>query len=154
MEIVRKHEYYQSRETHFPGLDSRNAGTTIKHIQRYSRHSCQRNKVGKESLSNTQLKGLAKVLGGGNQSLSEEPDKTPEAGAIDNGLEDTEERCIKLREENWTTVDLKEYNTDGEEAKYLHTHQNEEELTTNEQINGENMKEAKFKFLMHLKTLI
>ena len=44
-------------------------------------------------------------LGGGYQSIQDEPDENPEEGEVDQGTEDTEEDSIIIRGDNLTLVD-------------------------------------------------
>ena len=96
----------------------------------------------------------ANRLGGGYQPIQEETEENPAEVEINQEPEDTEEESIVLRGDNLPIVDLRKYNTDGKEAKYIQINHIVGKLISNKKITEENIKKAEFEFMMDLKTLI
>ena len=67
---------------------------------------------------------------------------------------DTEEHSVVMQGDNLPIVDLCKYHTDGKEAHYRQINHFLGKLTENKELTEDNIKKAKFNFMLDLKTLI
>ena len=59
-----------------------------------------------------------------------------------------------IRGDNFSTVDLKAYNTEGGEAQFIHINQVIDKMAGAKKATEDVIKKAEFNFLLDLKTLI
>ena len=117
------------------------------------------NKRSREEIAeiDAEITRRANRLGGGYQPMTEEqdePEELREEGVLEIENAETEEDSVIMRGDNLPIVDLRKYNTDGKEAKYIQINHIVGKLTSNKKITEEHIKKAEFEFMMDLKTLI
>ena len=108
-----------------------------------------------------ELTQRAKRIGGGYQpkQVEEEEEEEPEApeeGELqaEQNTVDIEEDSVIMRGDNLPIVDLSKYHTDGKEAPYIQINHIVGRISENKKLTEENIKKAKFNFMLDLKTLI
>ena len=111
-----------------------------------------------------ELTQRAHRIGGGYRPLQpeeeeEEEEEKPEVreeGELqtEQNTVDTVEDSVIMRGDNLPIVDLIKYHTDGKEAHYIQINHIVGKITENKKLTEENIKKAKFNFMLDLKTLI
>ena len=117
------------------------------------------NKRSREEIAeiDAEIMRRANRLGGGYQPITEEqdePEDLREEGELEIENTETDEDSVIMRGDNLPIVDLSKYNTDGNEAKYIHINHIVGKLISNKKITEEHIKKAEFEFMMDLKTLL